>query len=703
MTGGGEPVGVEGGRVSANFFSLLGIKPVLGRTFLAAEDEHGANPVVLLSDRFWRRRYAADSNILARTASIDGEAFTIVGVLPAGFQFQGEPVDVWRSRIVDTRTFAPASVQLGASYLTVIARLRPGVTLVQARAKLAVLGAQYSQINPGNSDILGPVQAGSLQSKLFAAVHTVVLVLWGAVICLLVIACANVANLVLARATARYRDVGIRVALGASRARIAQQLITESLLLAFAGAAASLPVALAGMHALVPALQQSSHAVPDVHLDAGILFFTLAVATAVGLVFGLTPLFVLSGTNLQMGLHSQDRSVSSSAWGTQLRSGIVTAQVAFCLVLLAAAGLLAESFVRMTTLPTGLRTRHILTAQLDLMPGRYNSWQSRANFYNEILRRVNGIPGVSGTAIASRVDLVGSGLGYLVQVEGEADLGSKNPGASGRSVTPDYFNVLGIPLLRGRGFTEHDTAQSHRVMIVNQAFGRKFFPGQDPIGKHVTYSTDRITCEIVGVARDVRVSLGEAGAEEQIYLPLAQRPWLVAKLLVRTYDAAQSSAAIQKQIQAVDASQAVAGTRPLDQIIAERLGRPRTAMSVVGVFAVSALVLAAIGIYGVITYNVVRRKKEIGIRMALGADARQVRALVFRQTFKLVLMGLLVGLPLAAALNPLYRSLLFGVTPSDPVIFLSATALLFAVALAASALPAIRATAVDPVVILRAE
>ncbi|HEY1946621.1 MAG TPA: ABC transporter permease [Bryobacteraceae bacterium] len=291
----------------------------------------------------------------------------------------------------------------------------------------------------------------------------------------------------------------------------------------------------------------------------------------------------------------------------------------------------------------------------------------------------------------------------MVQPEGAPDLGPKNPGARGRSISPNYFNVLGIPLLRGRGFTEHDTSAALPVMIVNEAFARRFFPGQDPVGKHVTYSTDRITYEIVGIARDVRASLDGSGANEEIYLPLAQRPWLVAMLLVRTYDLAQTSTAIRRQIQAVDTSQAVSENVPLEQIVANRLGRPKTVMSVVGVFAASALLLAAIGMYGIVAYSVAQRKKEIGIRIALGADAQRVRALVFSQTFKLLLTGLLVGLPLAAVVNPLFRSLLFEVTPSDPVTFFLSTAVLFTVALLASAIPAIRAAGVNPIVALRSE
>ncbi len=697
----GEPLRLEGGRVSANFFSVLGIRPAIGRGFLPSEDRHGAPPVVLLSDRFWRQRYHADPNIIGRAVVIDAEEFTVIGVLPRGFQFQGQPVDVWRSRIVDTRTFAPTSVRLGASYLTVVARLHPGVALSQLRAKVTAVAAQYSQENSGNSDVLGPVNADFLQRKLFAAVHMTLLVLWGAVVCLLVIACANVANLVLARATARYRDISVRFALGASRGRIARQLITENLFLSLCSVFVSLPLSLWGMQSLVLAFQQILPAVPEVHLDLAVMLSTFAVAAAIGVGFGLMPMWLLARGKAQAGVRSEERGFSASKWSTQLRNCIVAGQVALCLVLLAAAGLLTQSFVRMSTMSTGLRTDHILMLSLDLMPDRYTIWQKRVNFYDEVLRRVEAIPGVRQAGIASRVDLVGAGLGYMLQVEGSPDLGSRNPGARGRSVSPGYFSLVGIPLLRGRSFTEHDTSTSSRVVIINQAFANKFFPGTDPLGRHITYSTDRINCEVVGVVGNVRSAIQDAGVEEELYLPLSQRPWLVAKLLVRTNNPENIAAAIRSRVQAVDPEQAVADSSSLEGVISERLGRPRTAMLVVVVFAGSALLLAAVGIYGVIAYSVAQRRKEIGIRMALGADRRRVKTMVFRQTLRLLAIGLIIGLPLAIILSRLYTSLLFEVKPTDPLTFACVIALLSSVALASSYLPALRAANVDPIVVLR--
>jgi predicted permease len=696
---GGEPLRVEGGRVSANFFSLLGIRPALGRTFLPNEDHHEANPVVLLSDRFWRRRYNADPAIVGRTVVIDAEEFSVIGVLPRGFEFQGVPIDVWRSRIVDTRTFAPTSVQLGASYLTIIARLQPSVTLPQLRAELSALAAQYSRENSGNSDIVGPVSAELLQQKIFSTIHTTLLVLWGAVVCLLIVACANVANLVLARAAARYRDIRVRFALGATRRRIAQQLITENVLLSLCSAVLSLPLSAWATAGLALAFSRFSPSVPNVHLDFRVMLSTLCAAAAIGVVCGLAPMAILARATA----HSQERGFSASKWSTQLRNAVVAGEVAICVILLAAAGLLTRSFLRMSTLRTGLRTDHILMVSLDLMPDRYAVWRKRVNFYDEVLRRVKTIPGIQGTAIASRMDLVGSGLGYMLQVEGSPDLGSRNPGARGRSVTPEYFPVLGIPLLRGRLFTEHDTAASSRVAIVNKAFARKFFPGIDPIGKHITYSTDRIICEIVGVVENVRSGVQDTGVEQELYLPLSQRPWLVAKLLVRTANPTGVAAAIRNRIQSVDPGQAVAESVSLERAIARQLGRPQTAMLIVVVFAGSALLLAAIGIYGVVACSVAQRQKEIGIRMALGADPRRVKAMVFRQTFRLLGIGAIIGLPLAILLNRLYASLLFDVPPHDPTTLACVIGVLFSVALAASHVPAVRAANVDPAIVLRAD
>ncbi len=703
FTDAGEPIRIEGGRVSANFFSVFGIKAILGHTFLAADDRRGAPDTVVLSNTFWRTRFQADPKVVGRSVRIDDAEATIIGVLPAGFQFLGEPVAIWRTRMEDTRTFAPASVHLGAQYLTVTARIRTGTTMPQARARFAAIDEQYKDANRGNSDIKNTVQARPLQEEMFGSVRTTVLLLWGTVFCLLAIACANISSLMLARATARHREISVRMALGASHWRIGQQVLLESLVLALCGGAFSVPIAYGIMQPLTPGLLRTANAVPELRFNISTLLFTFGITGTVALLLALVPFLLHLKNGVHAGLRSGERGFAGSRWATQWRSAIVSGQIALSFALIASAALLTQSFVRMSTLASGIRPDHVMVFSLDLMPVSYADWHSRVRFYDDVLRRVQSTSGITQAAIASKVNFVQSGLGYLMQPEGAPDLGPRNPGTTGSSITPDYFSVMGIPLLSGRIFTEHDTAASQRVTIVNQAFARKFFPGQNPIGKHVTYSTDRITCEIVGVVGNVRASVNEADAETEIYLPLSQRPWLVAKLLVRTAQPTAIVPMVRKQIRAADPNQALSGDQPLETMIARRLSGPRTAMFVVIVFGVAALLLCATGIFGVVAYTVAQRSKEIGIRMALGADAQRIRLLVFRQTFRLVLTGLACGLPLSLLTDRLYRNLLFQVKPNDLTVLFGSFLLLSTVALAASYLPARRAARINPIAVLRAE
>lgn len=697
-----EPERLEGGRVSANFFSVLGVTPALGRGFLPEEDAHDARPVALLSDGCWRKRYHADPHVLNRAVRIDGEEVTIVGVLPAGFQFRNPAVEVWRSRIVDTRTFAPESVRLGAGYLTVVGRLQANLSLRQVQSRFAAIDDSYRRDHRGNSDIGSGAYSDLLERQFFPSVRQPLVVVWGAVGCLLLIACANVANLVLARSSARQRECAVRMALGAGRPRIARQLITEGVLLSILGGLASVPVTAWSMPLLAAGIRRTMSAIPDPHLDLRVMAITLAAAAIIGTAVGLAPLLLVMRGELEGALHSGGRAISSPAWSMRFREALVAAQVALCVVLLTGAALLVQSFLRMSARRSDLRVENISVVPLDLMPDRYQSWESRGRLYDEVLRRTSAIPGVASAAITSRIDLVQHGLGYMAGVEGGPDPGPGNPGASGRSVSPGYFRILGISLLRGRPFSERDSVSSPRVMIVNETFARQFFAGRNPIGKHVTYSTDRIRCEIVGVVRDVRFAT-QAEAEPTMYLPLAQRPWLVARLLMRTGSPEAVLAAVRKEIQAVDPDQAVAQARPLDDVISDTLGQPRTTMFMVIVFAVLALLLGAVGIYGVSAYSVAQRAREIAIRMALGADSHGVRVLVFRQTLRVLAAGLLPGVPLAAAVSRVYASLLFGMRAADPAILLAVGVTVAMVALAASSVPAIRAAAIDPISSLRAE
>jgi putative ABC transport system permease protein len=475
------------------------------------------------------------------------------------------------------------------------------------------------------------------------------------------------------------------------------------LLLSVCGGAASVPVAVWSMRLLSATIRQTMSRIPDAHLDPRAIAATFGVAALVGMAVGLAPVFLLMRGELEGALHASGRAMSASAWSIRFREAIVAGEVALCLVLLTAAALLAQSFVRINTEQTGLRTGGVTVVHLDLMPDRYQSFEARGRFYDEVLRSVSGLPGVADAAITSRIELLQHGLGYIVKVEGAPDQGEGVPSVRGRSVSPGYFRTLGMPLLRGRAFSDRDSVGAARVMMVNETFAKSFFPGQDPVGKHVTYSTDHIRCEIVGLVRDVRSAVTEVEAEPTIYLPLAQRPWLVAHLLVRTNGPAAGTTAIRAAVQGADPEQAVAETQLFEEALADRLGQPHTTMFTVAVFAVAALLLAAIGIYGVTMYTVAQRAREIGIRVALGADTRRVRAWVFRQSFQVLMAGLVLGVPLSAAASRVYAGLLFEMRPADPATLLAVGFVLGVVALAASSLPAVQAAGIDPVSSLRAE
>ncbi len=678
----GEPERIEGGRVSANFFSVIGVAPVIGRTFTPEEDRFRGPPLVILSHEYWESRFNSDPNILGRSMRIDGTTQTIVGVLPAGFRFLGENVDVWRSRLADSGTFFPSTVRRGAQFLTVIGRLKPGVGIRQAQASLDVLGIRYQQDYPGNDDIDVSVHIAPLQEQLVSGLRLNLFLTWGAVSCLLLIACANIANLLLARASARIKEVAVRLAIGATRERIARQLLTEGVLISVCGGALGLLVAQWGARVLAATIHQSSHQAPEARIDATVVAFTLVVSVIVGLGFGLVPSIAALRKDIRRPrVHPQNI--------------LVTAEIALSLVLLVSAGLLMQSFLRMRGMATGIRSDQVSILWLILNPHRYENFPERAAFYDETLRRVRALPGVCSAAIASRVDVMQPG-----DVGVDTVIPRSEPQASsrGRSISPDYLSLMGIPLLAGRDFTEHDSTSSSKVMLVNHSFARRFFPDQDPVGKHVTVSSS--AWEIVGVTGDVRLSLQSAGASEEFYLPLAQAPRGTARLLIRS---TAPLSAVRHEVQAIDPDQAVAQMRPLNDALDDSLSQPRSMMSIFSIFAAAALLLAAMGVYGVMACGVAQRTREIGIRIALGARVGDVRRMVIRQSMRLVLTGVALGIPIAIAVGRLYSSLLFGVKSGDPVTLIAVVAILSIAALAAAYIPSRRATKVDPASVLRAQ
>ena len=681
----GEPERIEGGRVSANFFSVLRVQPILGRTFTPDEDRAAGPPLVILSHHYWESHFNSDPNVVDRTLRIDGIAHSIIGVLPAGFQFLGEPVEVWRSRMADTGTFFPSSVRRGARYLTVIGRLKQGAGVNEGQASLAVADARYRHEYPGNEDLDVSVYATPLQQQLVSgSLRLNLFVAWGAVSCLLLIAAANIANLLLSRAAARRKEISVRLAIGASRWRIARQLLTESTLVALCGGALGLFLAQWGVKILAATIRQSSHQMPEARIDGTVAAFTLAVALFVGLIFGLAPVAAALRAELTDGLRSMKH--------IHLPSLLVTAEVALSLVLLAAAGLLMQSFLRMRGTATGIQSDQVSVLWLILNPHHYENFAARSAFYDETLRRVRALPGVRAAAIASRVD--------VLQRADMTIQGANEPlaGSNGRSISPDYLRLMGIPLLAGRDFNGHDATTSRKVMLVNQTFARRFFADRNPVGQRAVYGGN--DCEVVGVVGDVRGHLQNAGANAGFYIPLAQGPRGTARLLVRS---TAPLSAVRHEVEAVDPDQAIAEIRPLNDALDDTLSQPRSAMSILIAFASAALLLAVLGIYSVMAYGVAQRRREIAIRMALGAKTTDVRNLVLGQSLRLVVAGIAIGLPLAIATGRLYSALLFGVHPADLPTIASAIALVSLAALAAAYIPSRRATRVDPASALRAE
>jgi len=680
-----EPERIEGGRVSPSFFSVLRVQPILGRTFSLDEDRAGGPPLVILSHHYWESHFNSDPNVVDRTLRIDGIAHSIIGVLPAGFQFMGEPVEVWRSRLADSGTFFPSTVRHGARYLTVIGRLKQGTGIREAQASLVVLDGRYGRDYPGNEDLDVSVYAKPLQEQMVSSsLRLNLFVAWGSVGCLLLIASANIANLLLSRAAARGKEMSVRLAIGASRSRIARQLLTESALIALCGGALGLLLAQWGVKILAATIRQTSHQMPEARIDGTVAAFTLAVSLLVGLIFGLAPVAAAFRSELNTGLRSVRR--------IHLPSLLVTAEVALSLVLLAAAGLLMQSFLRMRGMPSGIQSDQVSMLWLILNPHRYENFPARSAFYDETLSRVRALPGVSAAAIASRVDVL-QRSDMTIEGENEPLAGSR-----GRSISPDYVRLMGIPLLAGRDFSNRDTTTSPKVMIVNQTFVRRFFADRNPVGHRAVYG--RNDCEIVGVVGDVRGHLQHAGANAEFYIPLAQGPRGTARLLVRT---TAPLSAVRHEVQAIDPDQAVVEMRLLNDALDESLAQPRSTMSILMAFASSALLLAAMGIYGVMAYGVAQRTREIGVRMALGATTTDVRNLVLGRSLRLVLAGIAIGLPLAIAAGRLYSTLLFGVRPADLPTLAGVIALLSLTALAAAYIPSRRAARVDPASALRSE
>ncbi len=708
LSGGGRTERAWGKIVSGNYFSVLGVEFVRGRAFLPEEDQTpGAHPVAVVSHGLWQRRFGGDPDLVGKTVTINGHGFTIVGIAPASFRGTelGMAPDVWVPMMMQAQAM-PGREWLkprGIGWLRVVGRLKPGVSVAQARAEMETLGAQLKREHPDANEAFGiaVVPDFGIHPDMRGEARNFLLVLMGVVGLVLLIACANTANLLLARASERKKEIGIRLALGAGRRRLVAQTLTESLLLSALGAAISL--------ALTPwisrgleALQQTSPApsVVPVSLDARVLGFTALVALLTGVIFGLAPALQSSRTDVIGAL--KDTAANRESSKSRLRQVFVVSQIALSLALLIAAGLFIRSLLQAQRIDPGFETEKIFLMSFDLGLQGYNAERGRA-FYQRLERRVESLPGVERVSFASDAPL-SSDADTTVIIDGYTPpTGLEGVVINFCVVSPNYFQTLGIPLLRGREFSLQDKTGSPRVVILNETATRRFWPGQDALGKRVGLGRN-VYAEVVGIARDAKyVTIGE-DPRPYLYFPMTQSYQSSAVMLARTTgDPAAMIAAGQSEAQALDKDLPAFGVRTMKEHLRGSLIAPRLAATFLGIFGAMALLLAVIGVYGVMAYTVGQRTREIGIRVALGAERRDILKLVLKQSMWLILIRLIIGLAGALAATRLLESFLYGVSVNDPATFITIPILLASVALVASYIPARRAMKVDPMVALRYE
>jgi putative ABC transport system permease protein len=706
LTERGEPALVVAATVTSNVFRLLRARPLLGRTLLVSDDAPGAAPVAVLTEKLWRQRFGGDPAAIGQTVALDKRPFTVVGVMPASFTTPPEvPVaDLWTPLSQDP-VFADLRERRGGHYLTIVGRLAPGRSIPQAQAELAgvaaTLARQYPKENEGWSVRLVP-----LVESLVSGFRTALLVLLGAVALVFLIGCANIANLLLARSSARSREVAIRTALGAGRARLARQFLTECLVLSLAGGALGVVLAYAGMGALRRMLPSDLPRAEEIALDGRVLLFSLAASILGALVFGLAPALQTASGGLSAALREGTAGSGESGRRRRLRGALVVAETALSFVLLVGAGLLGRSFLRLRDTPLGFDPSGVLTAGMSLPRSQYDKPAQWIGFYSSLVERMRGEPGVQSVAAALPLPLMGGGLNFAFHVEGKpVPPGETEPTANYTSLTTEYFKVLRVPLLRGRLFTDADGADRPKVCVVSAELARRFFPGEDPIGRRLVFGfTEPVSREIVGVVGDVkRDGLGVVSRPE-MYVPFVQEPWWAAYLIVRTSgDPAALAPAVRAHVRALDATLPIEDTAPMTRTVYDSAAQPRFRTTLLAVFGGAALLLAALGIYGVVSYGVGRRTRELGIRVALGAQRGDVLRMILGEGLILSALGLAAGLAGALVLTRYLSSLLFEVGRLDPPTYAVVGATLLAVSLLAGFLPARRATRVDPVTALRQE
>jgi putative ABC transport system permease protein len=706
LTGDGEPEKLEGvAALEPEVFDILGVKPAAGRLFLPAEYARGANKVILISHDFWRRRFGGAADVIGKELTLNDEKFVIVGALPANFQFLNPDASFWTPAGFNQRMM---EYRYGHG-LTVIARLKPGGAEAQAQAEVKTIMRRIAQDHPAEAGRLS-ASVHPLHEYLTGDVRRPLLVLLVAVGFVLLIACANLASLLLARATTRRKEIAVRMALGAGRLRVVRQLLTESALLASAGGLCGLLVAVwsfALLRQLIPSGMTGS---ATLGLDGQALAYTLGLSLLTGVLFGLAPAW--QATRMDVNDALKQSGARSGAGHHRLQNALVVAEVALALVLTVGAGLLIQTFYRLRHVDVGFRVENTLTLQTRLTRGRYPDHARRAAFYQQTLERVRALPGVVSAAYASRQPLTSLSGIYSLTIEGRSAQGGAAMEADHRQVSPEYFATLDIPLLQGRVFDDHDTLQTEPVAIINETMARRFWPDENPLGKRFAVDEDGIPASqsltIIGVAGDVKHRGLENDVRPEFYMPHAQVDYnsysVPSYLIVRTAgDSMSLAAAVRQAIYSVDPGQPAAEVRTVESLLDEMVEQRRLRMTLLAAYAGLALLLAAVGIYGALAHFVTQRSSEIGVRMALGAQAGDVLRFVLRRGMGLALAGMGIGLIASFAMTRLMEALLFGVSGTDPLTFGLTTITLTLVALVASWIPARRAMKVDPLLALKRE
>jgi predicted permease len=703
LTGRGDAEQLIALHASASLLPALGVEPLLGRNFSADEDRPGGEPVVLISNRFWQQRFNGDSAVLGQALTLNGAPYSIIGVLPeAATAFPLNQIQIWVPRPAEVPYLVPSQLNNGGFFFQAIARLRPDVSLEQAREAMDVIAAGYRAANPSNVDAPSQIEVVPLLDDAVGEQRRSYLMLFGAVGCVLLIACANIANLLLTRFAGRRKEIAARFALGATRANVVRLLLTESMVVALLGGALGVLLAQWALGAVIALGADLIPRVAEIGLDPLALAFSLVVTLVTGLAIGLLPAWQAARVNVSETLKEAARG--STGAGQRLRSSLLVAEVSLSLVLLIAAGLLLTSFARLQRVEPGFRPEGVFTAQLALPPQRYDEKRLVA-FYEQFYKRLATLPASASAALTDRVPLTGGQTPAPIAVVGRpVPPMSQRPYANRHLVSPRYFTTLGIAIRAGRDFDERDSARVPHVVIVNETFARRHFPGEDPIGRTLITGMGQLPSQIVGVVADVRGTGLNTPPEADYFLPALQRPEAFTNILVRTHvSPAAMTANVRDALRSVDPDLPLLQPQALSTRIAQTIADRKLALVLLAAFATLALVLASLGVYSVMAHLVAFRTSEIGLRMALGASPRAVMRMVLGHGRRLTLLGIALGIAGAFFVSKLLQQALFEVNPADPLIYLAVAATLLLVAECASWFPARRATRIDPVIALRAE